>query len=61
MRGWLLGSLLVLGACAVPAGAPGQRVNDAARKAGWHTDLAKARAEARRANRILFVVFRCQP
>ena len=30
-------------------------------KPTWHTDLTKARAEAKRTGKPLFVVFRCQP
>jgi hypothetical protein len=31
------------------------------KKSIWHTDYSRARAEAKRAGKILFVVFRCQP
>jgi hypothetical protein len=31
------------------------------KKPTWHDDFAKAKAEAKRADKILFVVFRCQP
>jgi hypothetical protein len=29
--------------------------------AGWHTEYAAARAEAKRTGKPLFVVFRCEP
>ena len=46
--GWLLACLPVLVSAAdVPA-------------VKWHTDLQAARREARKANRPLFVVFRCE-
>ena len=48
-------------ALALVAPVHGQQKSDKARKPTWHDDLAKAKAEAKRADRILFVVFRCQP
>ena len=30
-------------------------------KYGWHTDLAAAKAEAKRTGKPLFLVFRCEP
>lgn len=33
----------------------------AAQAPAWHTDLARARADARKAGKPLFVVFRCEP
>ena len=53
MRSAVLVALLV----ATPALA--QR--KAPQAAGWHTDYAAARAEARRSGKPLFVVFRCEP
>ncbi|MFO0879916.1 MAG: hypothetical protein U0840_21425 [Gemmataceae bacterium] len=32
-----------------------------AQKPTWHDDYTRARAEAQRTNKLLFVVFRCQP
>ena len=32
-----------------------------AQPAAWRTDYAKAKAEAKRTGKPLFVVFRCQP
>jgi hypothetical protein len=53
MRAAVVVSLLI----AAPAFA--QKVNPKA--AGWHTDYAAARAEARRTGKPLFVAFRCEP
>ncbi len=52
MKWWLIGMVLGLGAA--PATAQVKRPL-------WHTDYARARAEARRTGKPLFVVFRCQP
>ena len=30
-------------------------------KYGWHTDLAAAKAEAKRTGKPIFLVFRCEP
>ncbi len=35
--------------------------DDKAESVHWHTDLAKARAEAAEQNKPLYVVFRCVP
>ena len=35
--------------------------SDKAKKPIWHDNFARAKAEAKRADKILFVVFRCQP
>jgi hypothetical protein len=32
-----------------------------AKKHGWHTDYAAARAEAKRTGKPIFLVFRCEP
>jgi hypothetical protein len=32
-----------------------------AKKFGWHTDYAAAKAEARRTGKPIFLVFRCEP
>jgi hypothetical protein len=53
MNRWLVGAVLGLGLAAGEAGAAG--------KPAWRSDLPAARAEARRAGKLLFVVFRCQP
>ena len=41
--------------------APAVAQRGAPKAAGWHTDYAAARAEARRTGKPLFVVFRCEP
>jgi hypothetical protein len=43
----------------VASSALAQKVSPKA--AGWHTDYAAARAEARRTGKPLFVTFRCEP
>jgi hypothetical protein len=53
MRAVVVASLLMT----APAFA--QRVSPKA--AGWHSDYAAARAEARRTGKPLFVAFRCEP
>ena len=53
MRAIVVASLLF----AAPAFA--QRANPKA--AGWHSDYAAARAEAKRTGKPLFVAFRCEP
>jgi hypothetical protein len=37
---------------------PGPAGSDDAQKYGWHTDYAKALAEAKQRGKLLFVVFR---
>jgi hypothetical protein len=32
-----------------------------ARKSGWHTSYAAAKAEARKTGKPIFLVFRCEP
>jgi hypothetical protein len=61
MRGWLMGGLVGVGFLALAGlGAGGANVPDA-RKFGWYTDYAAARAEARKTGKPLLVVFRCEP
>jgi len=53
MRGWQIAAVVGLGLSLtgdLPAQAP-----------VWHTDYARAKAEAKRTGKLLFVVFRCQP
>ena len=39
----------------------GSEKSDKADKPTWHGDFARAKAEAKKADKLLFVVFRCQP
>lgn len=48
-------------AVALVSPAYGWQKADKSGKATWHDNFAKAKAEAKRADKILFVVFRCQP
>lgn len=48
-------ALVALAGAAPPTGTA------SARARGWRTDYAAARAEARKAGKPLFVVFRCEP
>lgn len=45
---------------AAPAAAQ-QRPSQFMARYGWHGDLAKARAEAGRTGKPIFLVFRCEP
>lgn len=56
IRCWL--SLLLLTGTA-PAWA--QDIRALARTHGWRFDLGSARAEAKRTNKPMFLVFRCEP
>jgi hypothetical protein len=58
MRRWLIVAALAVGAAGLQDSS-GQKA--AGKDAAWRTDYAAARAEARRAGKPLFVVFRCQP
>jgi hypothetical protein len=53
----------LLAACALALAAPShaQDVSALARARGWRLDFESARAEARRANKPMFLVFRCEP
>jgi hypothetical protein len=57
MKGWMMAAVLGLAASAGGARTAAPRET----KPVWQTDYARARAEARRTGKPLFVVFRCQP
>ena len=53
MRTAVIVSLVVASSALAQKGNP--------KAAGWHTDYATARAEAKRTGKPLFVTFRCEP
>ena len=53
--------LVGLAALALSGAAAPAQTGKAAAKFGWHTDYDAARAEARRAGKPIFLVFRCEP
>ena len=57
MNRWLSGAVLGLSVATFASSAFAQP----AKKSVWLSDYTKAKAEAKRTNKILFVVFRCQP
>ena len=57
MRSWPMAAALGLG-LALAGDLSAQAL---ASKPSWQSDYAKARAEAKRTGKLLFVVFRCQP
>jgi hypothetical protein len=54
-----LAGVAVLLAAGVADAQPPRKADPA--KYGWHTDLAAAKAEAKRTGKPIFLVFRCEP
>jgi hypothetical protein len=54
-------SLAALVLLLLPAAALAQGKRPDPAQYGWHTDYDKARAEARRTGKPIFLVFRCEP
>lgn len=60
MKNWMIPALLGVGLLA-PGEAGGQERSKLAAQHGWLNDLEQGKALARRTNRPLMVVFRCEP